>query len=258
MNEVLEDILESGQTWTPAGNRLPISSAIPREEGLFLQSLIRELDPVVTLEIGLAYGVSALFICDAVRQVRGTRCIVIDPFQCHDNPWGESWQGVGLFNLNRAGLSHLVEFIDLPSHLALPKLEAAGSKIDFAFVDGWHTFDHTLMEFFYIDRLLKAGGVVAFDDADWPSVRKVCRYAVTNRAYQVFRTMPLPDEGEKLSRRRKLLKAFLKHPWWSTKIQALLKPERINSDRDLGLSGRCIALRKQAEDSRPWEFHQPF
>jgi len=39
---------------------------------------------------------------------------------------------------------------------------ARGVKIDFAFVDGWHTFDYTLIDFFYIDKILRSGGLVSF------------------------------------------------------------------------------------------------
>jgi hypothetical protein len=28
-----------------------------------------------------------------------------------------------------------------------------GVQVDFAFMDGWHTFDYTLLDFFYTDKL---------------------------------------------------------------------------------------------------------
>jgi len=46
--------------------------------------------------------------------------------------------------------------------------EAQGERIDFAFIDGAHTFDHVLVDFFYIDRMLNVGGIVAFDDVGFP------------------------------------------------------------------------------------------
>ena len=54
--------------------------------------------------------------------------------------------------------------------------EAQGERIDFAFIDGAHTFDHALVDFFYIDRMLNVGGIVAFDDLGFPCIEKVCRF----------------------------------------------------------------------------------
>jgi len=34
----------------------------------------------------------------------------------------------------------------------LPRLLESGKKIDFAYIDGWHTFDYTLLDWCYIDR----------------------------------------------------------------------------------------------------------
>ena len=91
MNSVLERILQSGRTLTADGTgEIDVHSAVSRLEGVFLQSIIRNLDPTTSLEIGLAYGVSALFICEALRVRDGTEHIMIDPQQ-HD----PSWQGSG-------------------------------------------------------------------------------------------------------------------------------------------------------------------
>jgi len=68
----------------------------------------------------------------------------------------------------------------------LPELERSGQRVDFAFIDGWHTFDFTLVDFFFIDRMLKVGSVVAFDDANWLAIRKVCRFVKMNLAYSVL------------------------------------------------------------------------
>ena len=89
-------------------------------------------------------------------------------------------------NLRRSGYDHIVRLMEEPSYRALPALERSRQRIDFAFIDGWHTFDFTLLDFFFIDRILKVGGVVAFDDADWPAVRKVCRFV--NEKSQLFRS----------------------------------------------------------------------
>ena len=44
---------------------------------------------------------------------------------------------------------------------------------DLVYVDGHHSFDYVLLDFFYADQLLGAGGVVGFNDCGWPSVSEL-------------------------------------------------------------------------------------
>src|SRR6516225_9944568 len=82
MNSVLSEILNTGTTKTADGtSTIKLHSSISTSEGQLLQRLVRQLNPTVSLEVGLAYGVSALFICDALNVRNGTQHIVIDPNQ---------------------------------------------------------------------------------------------------------------------------------------------------------------------------------
>jgi len=241
MNSVLEEISKT-QRVRPAdgGDGIPLKDAISDEEGLFLQDLVREVDPTVTLEVGLAFGISALYICDALRVREGTRHIAIDPIQ-HEvgSVWG-SWGGVGMANLRRAGFGDVVQLIEKSSHLALPELEMVGQEVDFAFIDGWHTFDFTLIDFFYIDRMLRAGGVVAFDDVNWPAVKKVCRFVATNRAYSIVGAC-----GGSSWKRRAAERLLRMMPFHYSNVK-------------LGIGGRCVAFRKEKHDDRLWNHFSKF
>lgn len=251
MNSVLDEILRTGMVRSPGGELLdayPVS--IPEEKGEFLQKLIRSLQPTTCLEVGLAYGVSTLFICDALCGTANWRHIVIDPDQ------RESWKDIGLHNLRSAGYESMIEFYEMPAHRALPQLDAQGRQIDFAFIDGWHTFDYTLVDFFFIDKLLKVGGLVVLDDTDWPSIRKLCRYITTNRAYTPLCMSDAPVTERSLKRR--LVSLALRTPCISRTLPSMLQPELIETDVQLGLWGECIAFKKESEDTRLWDFHLPF
>jgi predicted O-methyltransferase YrrM len=184
LSEFAEEILRRGEVLAPDGSRIALTSGVSQRVGLFLQSLVREHKPAVSLEVGLAFGISALFLCEELQKVGAQRHIVIDPFQ------SSAFGNVGVENLRRAGFSELVEFHEGPSHLELPRLLSRGERIDFAFIDGSHAFDCAFLDFFYIDRLLRVGGIVAFDDANWPGVRKVVRYIMTNRPYSHLASLP--------------------------------------------------------------------
>lgn len=239
MNPVLSEILTTGNVKSANGELVKLKGDnVPTEEGEFLQEIVSEVKPKTSLEVGLAYGISTLFICDALEKTSGHRHIVLDPYQM------QYYNGIGLENIKRAGYEEIVDFYDQSSHVLLPQLEAQGTKIDFAFIDGLHLFDYTLLEFFYIDKMLRVGGVIAFDDATWPSVFKVGRFMVTNRSYSVFRCLKPLNRNSALKR------------------QLLTLKHRFLSDPDIKLGllpgSRCIAFKKEAEDTRKGQFYKNF
>ena len=190
MNDILRGILETGNVTCADGTVIAVNSHINTEEGYFIQDVIRKLRPKVSLEIGMLHGVSSLFICDALSEVGASKHIVIDPHQnalnrdeylTSDTSPGRPPSG--MTNISRAGYSQMVRLIAEPSYQALPALVADGCRVDFAFIDGWHTFDYAFIDFFYSDKLLNVGGVIVFDDMFMPAVQKLCRYVETNRHY---------------------------------------------------------------------------
>jgi predicted O-methyltransferase YrrM len=128
-----------------------------------------------TIEVGLALGMSALFLCQAVVE-RGGRHVAIDPFQ------RESWNGAGLRTLREAGVEDLVEVIEEESQLALPRLVSEGRDFDFAFVDGDHRFEGVFVDLYYMTRLVRPGGLVVVDDMWMPAVRTAVAYVERNLA----------------------------------------------------------------------------
>jgi hypothetical protein len=194
----------------------------------------------VSLEIGCAYGVSTLYICETLARAQqgSARHIVIDPFQ------STQWRGIGRKNIRDAGFQALVDFREERSEVVLPRLLAEGVTLDFAFVDGWHTFDQVLVEFYYLNRLLRLGGVIAFDDANRRSVNRVIRHALTYPAYRVYGTEGgQPTQTTVLGRGRRVLGRM-------PAMSGILRPDFVSRDWDLGILGTCVAIQKIAEDKR--------
>jgi predicted O-methyltransferase YrrM len=84
-----------------------------------------------TIEIGLGYGFSALFIGEALLWSgdASARHVVLDPNQ------STRFAGCGLRLLEEAGLGRLVEFHAEESQTALPRFLTEERKFDLAFVD---------------------------------------------------------------------------------------------------------------------------
>ena len=260
MNAVLERLLTTEVVTQPDGTPAPLHSAITAEEGRALQRLIRAHRPTTTLEVGLAYGVSALFICDALVEVGGRQHITVDPLQ-------REWGNVGLRHLDEAGFGSLVEHHEAPSFRVLPALEAAGRRIDFAFIDGWHTFDYALVDFFYVDRLLTVGGILVIDDAWWyPALRKLVRYIARHRRYTPVDTgiAAAPPSGRPLF---DTLTAPLRRFASGRRAARLFHPALLTPDSTLHLPAHdLVAFSKTADDvlgdgtgnSRRWDQHIDF
>src|SRR5437588_9467034 len=65
--------------------RIPLHSHVSMQDGMFLQEVIGATRATRSLEIGMAYGISTLFMCDALQRISpGARHVVIDPFQRTD------------------------------------------------------------------------------------------------------------------------------------------------------------------------------
>jgi hypothetical protein len=99
-----------------------------------------------------------------------------------------------------AGFQAQHRLIEEMNFLALPSLIAAGAQYDFVFVDGWHSFDYTLVDLFYADLLLRDDGILAVHDTTAPPVYKAVRFLETHKPYERI-SPPLQVELPTLSRR---------------------------------------------------------
>lgn len=179
MNPVAREMLATGRVVTPDGARLELHSHLPLDECEIVQHWLADHEPRRLLEIGLAYGVSTLFVCEAMVATGGPeRYDVIDPWQ------RTQWAGAGLHALERAGYRHMVRLHEEPSELLLPRFLGEGIELDFALVDGWHAFDQVMMEVYYLNRMLVPGGVLVLDDVHLPGLRRIAALMGTWPAYE--------------------------------------------------------------------------
>jgi len=151
--------------------------------------VVRE-NAVHTLEIGLAFGYSALHICEGLllNGAPDPRHVVLDPFQA------TAYADRGLGILAEAGLVPLTEFHPEPSQLALPRFVAEERRFDLAFVDGNHRFDAVFVDLYYLGRLVRRGGIIILDDTDLPGVARAASFYIKNLGWTVEATAPAGDE----------------------------------------------------------------
>lgn len=245
MNDLIRNIYRDGTITGRSGKTYPLHSAIDQEESDFLYNLIKEdLSIKRTLEVGCAYGLASLSICSATKGRPGASHTIVDPFQ------NTQWDGVGTKHLEEAGVDFFT-LVELKSEFALPQILREGEgQFDLVFVDGWHTFDHTLLDLFYATRLLRVGGYLAVDDVGLQSVGRAVSFVTNYPCYAEHGAVV-----ERLSKTwKQRLARFLAMPIPRQMWAGILSPGIYRSVFDAS-TRRLVALKKVAEDSRNWDWH---
>jgi predicted O-methyltransferase YrrM len=155
-------------------------TAIGAAEGEALASYVRHEGATETIETGLGYGISTLFICEGlVAGGKPAHHLALDPNQ------SSRFSSSGLQVLEDAGVADMVEHLAEPSEIVLPRLLDQGRRFDFAFVDGNHRFDGVFLDLVFLGRLLHPGKIIFVDDYQLQSVAKAASFFVANLGWKI-------------------------------------------------------------------------
>ena len=86
------------------------------------------------------------------------------------------WHGIGTQAVRELNFDSKFEHIPETSVTALTDLCKQGIKADYIYIDGAHTFDYALVDFFCSNRVLTVGGILIFDDMWMPALQKVASF----------------------------------------------------------------------------------
>ena len=163
--------------------------AVSAAEGKALEAWVVRERAARTVEVGLGYGISALFVCAGLLASGDPSAhhVAIDPHQA------TRFADCGLQALAEAGVADLVELHAEESQLALPRFLAERRSFDLAFVDGNHRFDGVFLDLVYLGRLLRPGGVVFLDDYQLPAVARATAFCVTNLGWALEEVSPADE-----------------------------------------------------------------
>ena len=153
--------------------------SVPVADGDVLRDLLLAEKPGTVIEIGLAYGGSALAIAEALAAAgsNNARHVIVDAYQQHFH--GSGWAAIA-----GAGLAGLCSLMEERSQIALPRLLGDGFAADAAFVDGSHVFHNVFVDLFYLRELVRPGGLVILDDCSYLSVATAVRYFEVNTGWE--------------------------------------------------------------------------
>ncbi len=181
VREVRHRLAHDGPPWTRAHAADFETVTVPERDCDALCDLLIGEGVEAVVEIGLAYGSSALAIGEALVCVGASRPlhVIIDPLQSTE------WSNVGWQLLRSAGLDTIARLVLRPSSLALPQLIADGFTADAAFVDGSHRFHEVFVDLYFLRKIVRPGGIIVLDDHWWPSVRTAAHYFELNLGWRV-------------------------------------------------------------------------
>jgi len=143
-------------------------------QGSVLAALHNNIKPSLSIEIGLAYGFSALFILDSMFENNYGKHIAIDPGEV------TYWHGIGLKSIHDLGFDDRFEWQEAMSIDVLSKMCLDNVRAQYIYIDGHHTFDASLIDFCCSDRILDIGGVIILDDLWMPSIKTVVSFIKSN------------------------------------------------------------------------------
>jgi len=144
-----------------------------------LYHFITENRPTHCLELGFAHGASSCYIAAALDEIGGGKLTSVDLIS------GMSWQKPSIEELlEKTGLTEWVtihrEHTGYNWFLKKKIMENSEDKIcspiyDLCFIDGPKNWTIDSAAFFLVDKLLKPGGWIVFDDLQWTYKKKIER-----------------------------------------------------------------------------------
>lgn len=186
MRSVIDRVIREGKVISHSDSSVndifPV--AINAAQGKALRDWVTKEKAVQTIEIGLAWGIGALHICEGllINGNQNAHHVVLDPFQA------KSFKNCGIQLLEEAGVASLVEHYAEESQITLPRFVSEGRNFDFAFVDGSHLFDRVFLDLIYLGRLVRPGSIIFTDDYQAPAVARAVSFCLKNLEWKLEET----------------------------------------------------------------------
>ncbi|MGN6648235.1 MAG: class I SAM-dependent methyltransferase, partial [Cytophaga sp.] len=131
---LLNEIIQNGKLIGKSGSEREIIGGSTNNNLLTIQGIMDRERPEYTLEIGMAYGISAMLFAMKHKELNNNiqQHYSIDPFQI------SHWDSCGLLLLEKSELLKYVNYFEAFSAIQLPKWVESKLKFDLIYIDGSH------------------------------------------------------------------------------------------------------------------------
>ena len=142
--------------WNPLGLYGNTGTALKTFEAQCIYSIVKYLKCSKIVEIGTGIGFSTIYLSQAIHELNGDKLHSIDIRE-------ESTSYTKQL-LQRLGNNHLIDKIKFHTGNSKDVLPTIENNLDFALIDGSHTYDDTRRELLQVYPKVRKGGVIAFHD----------------------------------------------------------------------------------------------
>jgi predicted O-methyltransferase YrrM len=160
---------------------------ISEPQGMWIYETHRRLKPNRSLEVGLAYGFSTIYILAAIDRTGAGHHTALDPFQQN------SWHGVGALQAKHLGMEPSFQMLEEFSIPALARFATQKVGFELIYIDGNHKFDDVFVDFTLAAEVCPLGGNIILDDMWMPSVQTAVSWIRSNRTD--FREISTPIDN---------------------------------------------------------------
>jgi predicted O-methyltransferase YrrM len=136
-------------------SELARKSSVDEKYGRLLFRLVRYFKSETILELGTSLGISTLYLALANREAQ---VYTLEGCTTKSEQASANFQALNALNIDL----HIGRF-----DIVLPDLVKNMKKLDFAFIDGHHTFDATIDNFETLLKIAHNDTVFVFDDIHW-------------------------------------------------------------------------------------------
>jgi predicted O-methyltransferase YrrM len=167
------------------------------KQARIITEFIQENNISSILELGFFHGVSTCYMAAALDEIGGGSLVTIDLLSAKKRQ-----PNIEIL-LEKCGYLDMVEFYYEPAsyNWRLMKLiEENHTTFDLCYLDGGHDWYNTGLAFFLVDKLLRPGGWIIFDDLDWTmehlntqwALRKPLEERITPQVRKVWELLVKP------------------------------------------------------------------
>ena len=143
------------------------NSSVSSKYGRLLYRLIEYFKPQTIIELGTSIGISTLYLAMANRVAK---IYTVEGCTAKSEQAASNFNAMHVSNIEQ----HIGRF-----DLVLPDLIRHAGKLDFAFIDGNHTYEATLANFTSLLTIANNETVFVFDDIHWSAEMQKAWDAIT-------------------------------------------------------------------------------
>lgn len=217
-----------------------MSSSAEKDSGKLLLNLINQKQPHNAIHIGSENFFLIECLCKAMDLVEESLLTIIPTYSNLDKVSDSLFEA-----LNQLANKFPVETLKIPADKVLPDFYFQQQQIDFALLQPAFSFEQALVAFYYLDKMLLAGGCIVIPNANAPVMKRLCRQLIWEHGYVLHQENIKTQKTPLLTKAIRLGLKNVPKPV-KNRLQDWIHPDVLDTEKQLNLSADLVILTKPA------------